>query len=79
MRLSRENNLDGLQGIGQQELQAVQIMKDQVGAFIAGKPARETDREDFRIEQRAERDYTLGTHALFLPFFAGTLVNFVNQ
>ncbi len=44
MSFSGENNLHRLQGIGQNQLQAIQIMKDQIRALVAGEPARKTDR-----------------------------------
>src|SRR5262245_14736030 len=75
MGLSGKYDLDRFPAIKHQRSNTDKILKDQRCAFVAGKPAREADRQRIRIEEGSHGDHLLGIHVIFRPSRAGTLAN----
>ena len=75
MRLAREDDLHGPPGGVQDRLQPLRIVKDQLGALVAGEATRESDRERIGIEQRAGHDDARSGDMLIAPALASALAD----
>src|SRR5580704_1034993 len=79
MRLTREYNLHRLKRMQKNALQPVKIVKNKIGALVAGESAREPNRENLWIEQSSKRNHTLRTNAFTGPLFPRALVDVLDQ
>ena len=60
-------------------LQAFEIVQDEIRALVTGEAARETNGEDFGIEQSAGSDDAFRPDSFFAPAVARAFVDFVDQ
>src|SRR5271156_2927987 len=79
MGFAGKNDLYRLQRIREQAFQSPKIVEDQVRPLVGRKPPRKTDRQNPRIEQRAECNCALCANTFLFPFFASALVDVCDQ
>src|ERR1700722_68176 len=79
MGFAGKYNLDGLQGMQKKAFQAIQVVENKVGSFVAGESARESYSENLGIEQSSKCDYAFGANTFLGPLLAGPFVNIREQ
>src|SRR5690348_10560049 len=79
VRLSGEDDLERTTRVVDEFREAFDVTEDQVGTLVAGKAAREAERQRVRIEHHAAGHHAIRADTFFAPAIASALADEMEQ